>query len=103
RRKVTEAMMAIAIERRLTKEQSFALYCDRVHLGQSGITTIYGFKRAAMVFFGKELPELSLSETACLAGLAQAPNRYSLYSHSAVAISRRDAVLKGMVDAGQIR
>jgi penicillin-binding protein 1B len=102
RRKVTEAMMAIAIERRLTKEQIFALYCDRVYLGHSGITTIYGFKRAAMVFFGKELSDLSLSETACLAGLAQAPNRYSLYSHRDVALTRRDAVLKGMVDAGQI-
>src|SRR6185503_12050805 len=102
RRKVTEAMMAIAIERRLTKEQIFALYCDRVYLGHSGNTAIYGFKRAAVIFFGKELRDLSLSEAACLAGLGQAPNRHSMRSRLDVAIARRNVVLDAMVDAGRI-
>jgi membrane carboxypeptidase/penicillin-binding protein len=61
-------MMTIAIERRLTKEQIFALYCDRIYLGHSGATAIYGFKRAAVIFFGKELRDLSLSEAARLSG-----------------------------------
>jgi len=101
-RKFAEAMMAIAIERRLTKEQIFALYCDRVYLGHSGITAIYGFKQAAQVFFGKELRELSLSETAFLAGLAQAPNRYSPHARPEEAIARRNVVLEAMVVAGDV-
>ncbi len=101
-RKLAEAMMAIAIERRLTKEQIFALYCDRIYLGHSGATAIYGFKRAAVIFFGKELRDLSLSEAACLAGLGQAPNRHSIRSRLDIATARRNVVLDAMADAGSI-
>jgi penicillin-binding protein 1B len=101
-RKLAEAMMAIAIERRLTKEQIFALYCDRIYLGHSGATAIYGFKRAAVIIFGKELRDLSLSEAACLAGLGRAPNRHSMRSRLDVAIARRNVVLDAMADAGRI-
>ena len=65
--------MAVAIERRMSKEEILTLYANHVYLGQSGITAIYGFKQAARVYFGKELHELSLAESALLAGLAQAP------------------------------
>jgi len=102
RRKVAEAMMSIAIERRLTKPQILALYCDRVYLGHSGNVSIYGFKQAAMTLFGKSLSELSLSEASCLAGLTQAPNRYSLHSSLDSAISRRNIVLDAMVDSNKI-
>jgi len=102
RRKLAEAMMAIAIERRLTKEQILALYCDRVYLGHSGNVSIYGFKQAAMVLFGKDLGELSLSEAACLAGLTQAPNRYSLHASLDGAMARRNVVLDAMVEAAKI-
>jgi penicillin-binding protein 1B len=99
-RKFAEAMMALAIERRLSKEQIFTLYANRVYLGQSGMTTVYGFNQAARVFFGKEMSELSLGEAALLAGLAQAPNRYSPYRRPEAAKARRDIVLQAMVDAG---
>lgn len=102
RRKVAEAMMALALERRLTKQQIFALYCDRAFLGHTGLTSIYGFKQAAQVFFGKELNDLSLSEAALLAGLAKAPNRYSPYSDREKAIERRDVVIAAMIEAGYI-
>jgi len=102
RRKIAEAMMSIAIERRLTKQQILALYCDRVYLGHSGNVSIYGFKQAAMTLFGKNLSQLSLSEAACLAGLTQAPNRYSLHSSLDSAISRRNIVLDAMVDSKKI-
>lgn len=102
RRKLAEAMMSIAIERRLSKQQILALYCDRVYLGHSGNVSIYGFKQAAMTLFGKSLSDLSLSEAACLAGLAQAPNRYSLHSSLDNAISRRNTVLDAMLESKKI-
>src|SRR5262245_48990917 len=101
-RKFAEAMMAMALERRLSKETIFALYANRVYLGQSGFTAVYGFKQAARVFFGKDLNELSLSESALIAGLAQAPNRYSPYLRPEVAVARRNIVLDAMVETGGI-
>jgi penicillin-binding protein 1B len=101
-RKFTEALMAIALERRLSKEEIFTLYANRVYLGQSGLTAIYGFKQAARVFFDRELNELSLAELALIAGLAQSPNRYSPYLHPDTAIARRNTVLDAMVETGEI-
>ncbi len=101
-RKIAEAMMAIALERRLTKKQILALYCDRVYLGQSGMTSVYGFKQAARAFFGHELSELTLAQAALLAGLVKAPNRYSPYNHLEDALARRDLVLAAMVETGAI-
>jgi len=97
-RKFAEAMMAVAVERRMSKEEIFTLYANHVYLGQSGITAIYGFKQAARVYFGKELHELSLAESALLAGLAQAPNRYSPYLRPGAAVARRNTVLDAMAE-----
>jgi penicillin-binding protein 1B len=101
-RKFAEAMMAMAIERRLSKEEIFTIYANRVYLGQSGMTAIYGFKQAARVYFGKELHELSLAESALIAGLARAPNRYSPYLRPDVAVARRNTVLDAMVETGWV-
>jgi penicillin-binding protein 1B len=101
-RKFAEAMMAIALEQRLTKQQILALYCNRTYLGQSGLTAIYGFKQAAHVFFGKELQDLTVSEAAFLAGLVKSPNRFTPYSQMEKAVARRNVVLDSMVVAGYI-
>ncbi len=101
-RKFAEAMMAMAIERRLSKEEIFTAYANRVYLGQSGLTPIYGFRQAARVFFDKDLNELTLVESALLAGLAQAPNRYSPHLHADAALTRRNTVLDAMVNTGGI-
>ena len=101
-RKIAEAMMAIALERRLSKQQIFALYCDRVYLGQSGQTSIYGFKQAARAFFGKELADLTLSEAALLAGMVKAPNRYSVHTNLDDTLARRNLVLDAMVETEAI-
>jgi penicillin-binding protein 1B len=101
-RKVTEAMMAVAIERRLSKEEIFTIYGNHVYLGQSGLTGVNGFKQAAQVFFGKDLQDLTLAESALIAGLVQAPNRYSPYTHPDVAVARRNTVLDAMVETGDI-
>jgi penicillin-binding protein 1B len=101
-RKINEAMMAIALEQRLTKQQIFSLYCDRVFLGHSGMTSVYGFKQGARVYFGKELKDLSLAEAAMLVGLIKAPNRYSPYVSEEAAKSRRNVVLHAMMEEGYI-
>ncbi len=77
RRKYAEAFMAIALERRLTKKQIFELYANRIYLGHSGLTNIYGFKQAARIFLGKELNAITLTDAAFLAGLVKAPNRFA--------------------------
>jgi penicillin-binding protein 1B len=97
-RKIAEAMMALAIERRLNKEQIMALYCEHVYLGQSGFTAIYGFKQAAQVYFGKKLADLTLAEAATLVGMAKAPNRYSLQAKAEDTRARRNLVLDSMVE-----
>lgn len=101
-RKFAEAMMAIALEQRLSKEDIFTIYANRIYLGQSGITAIYGFKEAARVYFNKQLGDLSLAESALIAGLAQAPNRYSPYQRPDAALMRRNTVLDAMTNTGFI-
>jgi penicillin-binding protein 1B len=98
-RKFAEALMAMAIERRLSKEQIMTLYCEHIYLGQSRFTAIYGFKQAAQVYFGKKLSELTLAEAATLAGMAKAPNRFSPYAKAEDATARRNLVLDCMSEA----
>lgn len=101
-RKFTEAMMAMAMERRLSKEEIFTIYANHVYLGQSGVTAVYGLKQAARLYFGKELHELSLAESALIAGMAQAPNRYSPYMRPEATVARRNTVLDAMVETRMI-
>ena len=77
RRKYAEAMLAFALEQRLSKEDIFALYCNEVYLGQRGAVAARGVEQAALIYFGKELKDLSLSEAATIAGMIQGPSRYS--------------------------
>jgi penicillin-binding protein 1B len=101
-RKLTEAMMAIALEKRLTKQQIFTLYSERVYLGHSGITSVYGFRQGAKIFLGKELSDLTLADAAFLAGLVKAPNRYAPHARTAEAIARRNVVIDAMASSGRI-
>lgn len=96
-RKLKEAAMAIILESRLTKEQIFTLYCNGVYLGQSGTFAINGFAQASQVYFDEDLNELTLGQSAFLAGLICAPNRYSAHRDQARAIERRNLVLDAMV------
>jgi penicillin-binding protein 1B len=101
-RKYAEAMLSIALERRLSKNDIFALYCNEIYLGQRGAVTVRGIKEAAKVFYGKELRDISLSEAATLAGMIQSPARYSPVRHVDVARARRDTVLAAMFASGWI-
>jgi penicillin-binding protein 1B len=101
-RKYAEAMLAIALERRLSKEDIFALYCNEVYLGQRGGTGARGVDQASRLYFDKELKVLSLSEAAMIAGMIQAPAHYSPDRHPEAALSRRALVLTAMVQSGWI-
>ena len=101
-RKYAEAMLSLALERRLTKNDIFALYCNEIYLGQRGAVGVRGLKEAARVFFGKEIRDLSLAEAATLAGMIQSPARYSPVRHAEAARSRRNVVLAAMQQSGWI-
>lgn len=102
RRKYAEAMLAFALERRLSKQDIFALYCNEVYLGQRGAVAARGVEQAALIYFGKELKNLSLSEAATIAGMIQGPSRYSPERKREAAQARRDLVLAAMARDGSI-
>ena len=101
-RKYAEAMLAIALERRLSKQDIFALYCNEVYLGQRGAVAARGVKEAAEIFFGKQLKDLTLAESATIAGMIQGPTRYSPLRHPEAAQPRRNLVLSTMAREGWI-
>ena len=68
KRKLAETLVAFQLERRLTKEQIFEYYCNKVYLGQRGSFTISGFGEAAQAYFSKDVRDLTLPEAAFLAG-----------------------------------
>ena len=102
RRKYAEAMLALALERRLSKEDIFALYCNEIYLGQRGAVAVRGVKEAADIYFGKQLKDLSLSDAATIAGMIQGPGRYSPVRHADAAKDRRNTVLASMYRDGWI-
>jgi penicillin-binding protein 1A len=79
-RKLREALLAIKIERRLSKDQILELYLNQIYMGQRA----YGFEAAAQSYFGKSLTQLSVAESAMLAGVPQNPR----YANPAVAFER---------------
>ncbi len=102
RRKYAEAMLAFTLERRLSKEDIFALYCNEVYLGQRGAIAVRGVDQAAQVYFGKALKELTLTEAATIAGMIQSPARYSPVRQNETARERRNTALGTMVRDGFI-
>ena len=96
RRKVSEAFIAVILERRLTKQQIFVMYANEVYLGQRGSFAIHGFAAGATAQFGKDLFELTLPEAATLAGMIPAPNAYSPSKHPDRATARRNLILRAM-------
>lgn len=102
RRKYAEAMLSLALEQRLSKNDIFALYCNEIYLGQRGAASVRGVKEASRVFFGKDLNQISLAEAAMLAGMIQSPARYSPVNHREAAQVRRNTVLRAMQENGAI-
>lgn len=93
-RKFNEIMLAIKIDRELSKEKILELYLNRVYLGNRA----YGVGAAAMVYYGKPLKELTLAELAMLAGLPQAPSTQNPIANPAAALKRRNHVLERLLE-----
>jgi len=91
-RKFREIILALKVERELTKEEILALYLNKIYLGNRA----YGVGAAAEVYYGKDLRNLSLAQFATLAGLAQLPSRVNPIDNPARAERRRAYVLNRM-------
>jgi penicillin-binding protein 1B len=99
RRKIAEAMVALELEQRFTKQRIFELYANEVYLGNRGSFGIRGFSEASVAYFGKDMRQLSLAECAYLAGIIRAPNYYSAADrHPERAAQARDRVLTQMLE-----
>ncbi len=97
-RKIAEMLLAIKIERRLTKDEILERYLNQVYFGQGA----YGVETAAEVYFGKPAKDLTLPQSAVLVGLIRAPSYYSPYEHPGRARARAGLVLQRMVDVGDL-
>ncbi len=97
-RKIKEALLALIIERKFSKQEILQAYLNQVYFGEGA----YGVEAASQVYFAKHASELTLAESALLAGLPRGPNIYSPYVDSKAAIARRGVVLSGMVKEGYI-
>ena len=98
KRKINEVLLAIQIERNLSKEEILGLYINQIYLGQRS----FGFSAAADTYFNKSLAELNLAETALLAGLPKAPSRYNPFVNPDQSINRQQSVLYSMKRHGFI-
>ncbi|MFH0809260.1 MAG: PBP1A family penicillin-binding protein [Pseudomonadota bacterium] len=98
KRKLKEAVLAWRLERYLNKDEILHLYLNQIYLGEGA----YGVEAAAETYFGKSTRDLSLAECAVLAGLPQAPSRYSPYQNPDRTRERQLYVLNRMVECGYI-
>jgi penicillin-binding protein 1A len=98
RRKVREATLSLQIEKEFSKQRILFLYLNQIYLGQGA----YGVEAAARTYFDKSASELNLAESAMLAGLTQAPSRYSLVLHFDRAKARQRYVLERMREENYI-
>ncbi len=96
KRKIQEAMLAIWLERKFTKDEILAIYLNRVYLGAGA----YGVDAAAKRYFDKSVRRLSLADAALLVGLLKAPSRYAPTRNPELAAERATVVLNNMVEAG---
>ena len=97
-RKLQEALLAIELEMKYTKEQIFAIYLNRVYLGAG----LYGIDAAAKYYFGKNVQDLDLYESAIIAGLLKAPSKYSPTNNPEMSGHRAYQVLHNMFEEGYI-
>ncbi len=97
-RKIKEILLAQKIERELDKKRILEIYLNRIFLG----TRAYGVAAAAYVYFGKQLNELTLAETAVLAALPKAPSALNPLTNPKRALERRDYVLRRMLELNSI-
>ncbi|MBI5837715.1 MAG: PBP1A family penicillin-binding protein [Candidatus Eisenbacteria bacterium] len=99
-RKLREAILALALEIKLSKDDILELYLNSVYLGQRGSAGIAGVEEAAWFYFNKPASRLNIQEAATLAGVIPAPNAFSPVRRPELARERRDVVLDAMASEG---
>ncbi|WP_408005496.1 penicillin-binding protein 1A [Pseudomonas huanghezhanensis] len=97
-RKTTEILLALQIERQLTKDEILELYVNKIYLGNRA----YGIEAAAQVYYGKSIRDLSVAQMAMIAGLPKAPSRFNPLANPTRAKERRDWILGRMFKLGKI-
>ncbi|WP_168123151.1 PBP1A family penicillin-binding protein [Paenibacillus sp. HB172176] len=97
-RKWKELLLAEKIEKNYDKQQIITYYLNGIYLGEGA----WGIKKASETYFGIPVDELSLTQSALLAGIIKAPSALSPYSHPEEALARRNVVLKLMKEQGKI-
>lgn len=97
-RKIKEALTAVSIERHYSKREILEMYLTQIYFGHGA----YGVSAAAERYFGKTPGELTLAESAALAGLPKSPTHYSPIMHLPASERRRNLILKMMLDNGAI-
>lgn len=102
RRKIEEQALAVLLESQLSKDQILEMYLNVIYMGQSGPYQVRGLGSASLRYFDKPIAQLNLPECALLAAMINSPGRYSPFEHPDNARSRRELVLKKMVEAGMI-
>lgn len=102
KRKIQEASMALILESLYTKDQLLEIYLNEIYLGQRGSVAVHGIGEAARFYFGRNVEDLTLAESATLAGMICGPNSYSPFTRPDAAKERRDTVLKRMLEIGKI-
>jgi penicillin-binding protein 1A len=97
-RKVKEALLALELEKRYSKDRLLELYLNQVYMGHGA----YGVEAAARMYFGKSVQDLTLPEAALLAALPRSPGNYSPFEHPEVAQRRRAIVVGRLLEQGYI-
>jgi penicillin-binding protein 1A len=97
-RKIKEALLSMRIEQTYSKDRILELYLNEIYLGLGN----YGVAAAALNYFDKSAHELTLAETAYLAGLPKGPNNYNPWRNREAAIARRNYVIERMVENGYV-
>jgi penicillin-binding protein 1B len=101
-RKALEQFMSLVLETKATKKEILELYLNDVYLGNRGSFALHGVAEASKIFFGKDVRNLTLSESALIAGVIQSPFNHSPFNNPDKARDRRNVVLRAMADAGYI-
>ncbi|MFG0722928.1 penicillin-binding protein 1A [Pseudomonas sp. GLN_6] len=97
-RKINEILLALQIERELSKNEILELYVNKIYLGNRA----YGIEAAAQVYYGKSIRDTSLAQMAMIAGLPKAPSRFNPLVNPTRALERRDWILGRMYSLGRI-
>ena len=101
-RKISEAALAVNLESRLGKKRILTLYLNHIYLGQAGSASVMGMRSAARYYFSKDPQDLTLAESAALAGMIRGPGFYSPFHDLKASQARRDWVLHRMKEDGFI-